>query len=596
MSWRLRPLIAGLAAVAALAAAPSARAQAPQPATERPALLNIDFVAVGADGTPVADLQASDIELRIGDRLRTVRALRRIAAAPAPAVAGSQALLPPPFGTNDDVAAGRRFIVVIDQESFGAGRELLYRNAVEGLIAQLTPADKIMIASLPFGGVTQPFTSDATLIRMAMNRVSGQGARRETGSELACRTRRFLESFEGFLRDAGTRTVPVTVVLFTSGMAAPRRDAPMGLVPGMCELLVDQFRRVGTVAGAARTNLYVMHPADVGLGTVAPPTTVGGNTDIGSDNPLEGIEHLAGVTGAARLSLDAVGTASLLRVARESSGYYVAEVEPVRGEVFGRTRPLVVRMTRPGVTVRARPQITLVESPPPERQTLNDLLASTAAFGDLRLRAGGFSVRDTEGRVRVGVLIEPNDPAAPLASIGATLFGDDGRAVARWTAKDAAEHPILGAMAVAPGSYRLRVAAIDRDGRQGVAEGSIQAGLTQVGALSLGSLMLGVSRSGTTVLQLQFSSEPTALASFDIYGGLAGLRLSATLEVSRTSDGPALVAVPLALTRVDESRVVATGVVPVGALPPGDYAVRGTIQLEDGTTGRVSRTLRKVAR
>jgi len=72
--------------------------------------------------------------------------------------------------------------------------------------------------------------------------------------------------------------------------------------------------------------------------------------------------------------------------------------------------------------------------------------------------------------------------------------------------------------------------------------------------------------------------------------------LSATLEVARDLDGPALVALPLALARADEGRVVATGAAPVGALPPGDYVVRGIIRLEDGTTGRVVRTLRKVAR
>ncbi|MEK6629233.1 MAG: hypothetical protein AABY89_00700, partial [Acidobacteriota bacterium] len=57
-----------------------------------------------------------------------------------------------------------------------------------------------------------------------------------------------------------------------------------------------------------------------------------------------------------------------------------------------------------------------------------------------------------------------------------------------------------------------------------------------------------------------------------------------------------LVALPLALAWADEGRVVATGAVPIGALPPGDYVVRGVIRLEDGTTGRVVRTLRKVAR
>ena len=106
--------------------------------------------------------------------------------------------------------------------------------------------------------------------------------------------------------------------------------------------------------------------------------------------------------------------------------------------------------------------------------------------------------------------------------------------------------------------------------------------------------MLGVSRPEGMKLQLEFGSEPTAIASFDIYGGAPGLRMSATLEVARDPDGAALATLPLAMKRADDTRVVATGVVPVGALPPGDYVVRGIIKLEDGTTGRVMRTLRKV--
>ena len=64
--------------------------------------------------------------------------------------------------------------------------------------------------------------------------------------------------------------------------------------------------------------------------------------------------------------------------------------------------------------------------------------------------------------------------------------------------------------------------------------------------------------------------------------------------MARNLHGPALVALPLALSRADDARVVATGSVPVGALPPGDYVVRGIIRLENGETGRVVRTLRKV--
>ena len=588
--------MAVLAALTALAAGPATglSSQPSSVASERPSGPTVDFVAVDADGTPVADLQSSEVEIRVADRVRAMRSLRRVTTAP-PNAASARPHIPPPYGTNDDVAAGRRFVLVVDQESFGAGREYLFRNAVEGLLAQLAPADQAMVAALPFGGVRLPFTSDKARIRLAIERVAGQGSRGETGSDLACRTRRFLESLEAWLREQPRRSSPLTLVLFTAGMAAPRRDAPMGLMPGMCELVVDQFRLLATAASAARANFYVMQPADVGIGTSPTRPTLAGVGDRGSDNPLEGIEHLAGVTGGVRLSLDATGTASLLRVAKETSAYYVAELEPGSGDETGRSRPLSVRVARRGVVVRARPEITFTGSPQTRTSslTVKDLLGSSDAFTELRLRTGGFTIRDSEGQLRVGVVVEPLDPAASLTSAGAILIAADGQVPSHWFARDASERPLLGALAVTQGTYRLRVAAIDAMGRAGAAEENIDAALTPVGPLSLGSLMLGVSRNGATTPQLEFGLEPTAIAYFDIYGGAAGLPLTARAEIARDVDAAPLVTLPLALTRADAGRVVASGTVPLGALPAGDYVVRAVVRLETGETGRVTRTLRK---
>ena len=166
--------------------------------------------------------------------------------------------------------------------------------------------------------------------------------------------------------------------------------------------------------------------------------------------------------------------------------------------------------------------------------------------------------------------------------------------VARWSATDAGELPMVGAMRVQPGRYRLRVAAVDAAGRAGAADYRFDAGLTPVGQMSLGALVLGLSRDGQMIPKLEFSSEPSALASFEIYGGAPGTTVTAWLEIARTIDGPPVVAVPLAIHARSDGRYVATGTVPLGALAPGDYAVRGVLRLENGTSGRAIRTLRKV--
>ncbi|MEW5982843.1 MAG: hypothetical protein AB1806_10795 [Acidobacteriota bacterium] len=591
--------LGGLAAVTAVLAATATASQG-RTASERPPALVVDFTALSADGTPMTGLQPADVEIRISGRVRKVRSLRLVPAAADPTPAPTP-LLPRPYGSNNAVFAGRSIVLVVDEESIVAGHEPLLRNAVEGLLAHLTPADRVMVVALPYGGVKVPFTSEPLRVRVAMSGLLGQGGRDEGGSAMACRTRRFLEALDGFLSTQGGRQSPLTMVLFTAGMAAPRRDAPMALAPGMCELLVEHFRRITVTAAAARANLYLAQPADIGMSAAGWRESVGGANFLGSDNPLEGIEHLAGATGAERLPLDATGTASLDRVARESAAYYVAELEPERGEVFGRSRPVSVRIVRQAatITVRARPEITFAEVSQRAGKTrlaVPDLLLSSEAYPELRLRVAGFTVREAAGQLRVGVVVEPVDPGVVLESVGAVLVESNGRIAGRWFARDTAARPLLGAIAAPPGTYRLRVAGIDTSGRPGAAEDVVDVRLSTVGPLTLGSLMLGVSREQGIAPQLEFSTEPVVIASFDIYGGVAGMGLAATLEVARDTDGPALVSVPLGLARADEHRVVATGSVPTGALPPGDYVVRGVIQLEDGTIGRVVRTLRKVTR
>ena len=583
--------VAGLFVLGVCAAVAGAPATQQPAASEQTPGLTVDFVALQADGAPARDLRPSDVDIRIGNRARTVRDLRFIStAAPAPDVRRG----PAPYGTNDDVASGRSFVLAVDQESFGVGEEPRLRNAAESFVHLLSPMDRTMVLALPFGGVKAPFTSDTIRLRSAMAGIIGQRSRTETGSDMACRTRRFFESLQAFLESQRGRETPVTVVVFSGGLAAPRRDAPMMMAPGMCELLVDEFQRVGAGAAAARANVFLLHPV-IDSNAAIRRENIAGVGDLGSNNPLEGIEHLAGATGAVRLPLDSSGAESIDRIARESSGYYEVDITPERGEAYDRSQALSVRVSRPGIVVHARPLVTLIEprrAAPSTRLAVPDLLTVSAAYPALRLRTSGFTVRDADNQLRVGVVIEPLEAGVTLDSAGAVLVGGD-RIAARWFARDLAVRPLVGAMSAPEGTYRLRVVAMDTSGRIGAAEDTVTVGLTPVGPLSLGSLMLGVAGADGIKPQLEFSAEPTARASFDIYGGVSGLPLTAVLEIAREAGAAPVATVPLALARAGDARVVATGVIPLGALAPGDYVVRGVITLQDGPTGNVVRTLRK---
>lgn len=567
------------------------------PAGERPQGVLVDFIAVGADGAPVTDLTAADVAVRLNGKVRTIQTLKlmRTGAPQGPIMDAPGATVPAPYGGNVQTAAttGRRIVLAVDTDSFRAGSEGPLRQGVNGLLSSFGASDRVLLATLPYGGIVVPFTGDHNRIRTALSTLAGQRAQNESGSDMACRTRRVLESLTGLLESAPRDGAPVTVLFFTAGMAGPRRDALTGRAPGMCELATRVFQNVGTAAAAARATFYIVHPDDV-----RGASNNLGSGGIGSDNPLEGIENLAGVTGGERLPLLGVGTGALARVARETSSYYVAEIEAERADFDGEARRLNVRVSRPGVTVRARPAIAFLaatpKAPKTATPTVHQLLLVSEEFADLPLRVAGFAMRGQDGKVKVIGVAETADPTAVLATAAMALVDTAGRVVGQATPSDAAEIPLATAMLVAPGRYRLRIAATDTTGRYGTADVDVDAGLTEVGPLKLSALTLGLSRHGGLTPRLEFGAEPLAIGSFEIYDAPeTGMRLSAGLEVARTPDGPAIVSSRLAIERGDDDRLVATGSIPIGALPVGDYVVRGIVTIEGGASGRVMRTLRK---
>ena len=431
-----------------------------------------------------------------------------------------------------------------------------------------------------------------------MATIVGQAAADESGSDFACRSARTLEALGGLLASLGTTESPRTVIFVSSGLAGPRRDSAPMRAPGRCELTVDLFRQVGSLAGAARTGFYMVMPEDVAVRPRADrPENIAGVGFVGSDNPFEGLENLAGVTGAHRMHLTNLPETALGRIDRETSAYYVATLAPERTDRTGRTHQLHVRVARPHATVRARPEITFAkEDPSRPAASVRDMAQSGRAYRELPLRATAFASREDEGgSLKVVALVESPDPGAQIATLGAVLYNDEGRAIAQWTGSgaDIRQSPVMAAMLVPPGVYRVRVAAIDALGRGGVTEAEVNATLTPAGPLQLSSLVLGLSRQGSFTPKLQFGAEPVAIAHVEIYGGTPGMGVTAGLEVARTLNGPALLTVPLALSPGD-GRHLATGAVPIGALPGGDYAVRAIIGVEGQPAGRVVQTLRKV--
>lgn len=559
----------------------TARQEGPGPAA--PAAGSLDFLALSPDGLPVADLKPAEVSLKIDGRVRPVRALRFVQVSDGTgAEPGTDPSVPPPFGTNEpDRTEARQMVLVIDDDSFRVGTERALREAAVPFLAGLSPADRLALVTMPYGGTRVSFTTDRKQIAASLAQIIGQAPAQENIADVTARTRRTLESLTGLL--AGLAGGPPPIVLFFSaGLTGPSNNT-LSVAPGIggpetfgSELQRDTFQHVGNAAAAVGARMYIIQPT-------APTSR------------LEGLESLAGVTGGTMMHLGGSDSNALSRIARETAAHYVADFDVEPSMRNGAPRRVELRVSRPDVTVRVRP--SLVFAKPGRVLSPRDMLRQPGGYADLPLRVAGLASREPGDRnVRVVIVGESADPAMKPAAAAAGLFDARGRLVGQWTARpeDLSAGTLVGALVAPPGAYRLRLAATSADGRSGTADADVAAELTPAGPLQLSALVLGVSR-GAFQPRLQFGAEPVALAHVEIYGGKAGLPVVATFEISRTLNGPPIVSVPGALGAAGDHHA-ASGALPIGALPPGDYVVRAIVGVDGQPSGRVVRTLRKTGR
>ena len=571
---------------ATLAAVVPAQQQFVLSSRDRAQLLAIDFGAAGPDGSPVDSLTAGEVTVRLGGKVRPIVAFDYVRAAgnrrgPTDTAA--------PYGDNAEWLAPRSIILMVDEDTIRPGRTITVRDAVQQLLAGLAPSDRVALVTVPFGGLAVDLTTDHARVMQAVGNLTSKSSRGETVTDAQCRTLITLGAMTDTLLRLSVVEDPVTVVFFSSNQAGPQTIIRMtGATPvgGPCDLRTSTFTDLGIAAARARARFYVVH------------------SDLDQrGSGLDGLEHITGVTGGPLLHLaTGEGRPAVARILRESSGHYVARVAREPSDAIGEDLGVGVSTSRPGVTVWRAPRFivtrpTLAASATPA--TTLDLIRNARVFRDLPLRITGHTYRDdAEGRVKLAVTFESSDATAILSSAMVAAFDSQGRLVTgvEMSSEALTRRPVVAALSVTPGVYRLRIAALEATGRAGSAEHDVDVALTSIGPIQVSSLMVGLSRTGVFVPAMVFGAEPTAFGMLEIYG--AGPAPASTpgvvFEIAATTLGQAILTMPgLVEPTGDPSRSVATAVLPIQDLAPGDYVVRATITVAGHPSGRVLRTLRK---
>jgi hypothetical protein len=555
-----------------------------------------EFRVLGPDNQPLVDVKAPEVTLKVNGRVREIRSLQLYRSDPAPsgaAGAARAAAHPPqpaePFGSNYVSGPGREVLIVVDDDSFGTGRERTLKPALGNLLATLNANDRAGLISIPTGAINIAPTRQHDVVEAALAAMVGREGKSDTTSDRYCRALITLSSLQGLLeRYAGAN--PATMVFFSGGMVAPNTEftTKVGQPGETCELRSKNFQDIGLLAQKVPVDFRVAY---------IPEDTSGGT---GTSNELQaGLESLAGVTGNAMVSLAGESDRLMTQLADETSAYYVATFDIDPAERKGSPYRVDLKVSRDGAKLRARQYVTFErDGGGKQGPSLKDLIKVASVSRELPLRATAFSAREAgSDKLKLVTLFEPRDAFSTLTEATVAVFDGAGTLTAQWTAgaDNLRRSPVTAGLLVKPGRYRVRVAAIDADGRRGTVDHVVAVELVPAGASTLSALVLGSRTADGFKPRLLFGREDAMVFGYvEVYNVPKDAQIGSLLELAATVDGPAEITAPTTMSAAGQGDMrILMGSIPISALAPGDYVLRLNVSVAGQPIGRVVRTLRK---
>lgn len=651
--WIVPCVALGLAAVSA---------QTPAPQTQQPVfrsgidLLTVDATVVDRDGRQITDLTVADFTVEVDGRPRQVVSAEYVKLVDdAPVIVGARRTAAPapaanPFFSSNapTLSPGRIILLMVDEGNIrlGQGRDVM--RAAAKFVEGLSPNDRVAVAAIPRGAVVD-FTSDHERVREALLATVGRAS--------AFKGRFFMslseaiaayEHSDGMLRNqlfmrecAAVQNNPVELTrceieveqeagefvhhqrqqtqasLF--GMREVLRslaalDGPKSVVlisEGLVlEGLGGEVDEIAAVAADVRASLDVMLldvPA-VDVSQAQRPTTPREDRD----KQVTGLEMIAGFSRGALHRVFSSSDPAFTRIMRSMAGHYLIGVEAQASDRDGRRHRISVKTSRKGVTLFSRRGFLATTSPAATSpaDAVSRALRAPLTMNDVPMRMATWTYKEpgsSKVRLLITAELERTSDQAPEYTAGLLLVDRNSRAVASNVELQPLPHnpanPSVAVFArsllIDPGTYLLRFAAADSEGRLGSVERKVDAWDMAAGALTVGDLIVGPAPApGATVTP---AVEPIVangqlVALFEVYQpALSTASLEATLDIVADEQSRPLLTTPLNVAIGGSPEVgVLRGVLNTSALPPGRYLARASVRQDGKPRGHIVRPFRVI--
>lgn len=630
-----------LAGLAGLAPGSALAAQAPP---QRPDfrsgvdLIEVDAWVVDAEGVPVPDLAPADFAVAVDGELRPAVEAQFIPLGPPrrePPASGAASPAGPFFSSNADQPPGRLVVLAIDEESFlfGEGRHVM--RAAADFVDTLDPADRVALLAVPQPGVYLDFTADHDRVRRAVAGLAGRGRPPQTtlniglfeayqiavygnaGMEaqvvarvcaadigvVACRQLVRAETLQ-IVSETRRRTEAVRRELESVLAGLGEIDGPKALVWVSGGFVIDgaglTLREVERRAAAARTTLYAVlldEPlVDAARRALAPTPR--------QDRRMqeEGLLAAVALTGGRLLRAGNNPGPLFDRIRSELTGYYLLGVESRPADAERESLAIEVAVRRAGARVRAGRTVRRPPETPAfgEAERLARMLRSPTAVRELSVRAATYAYRT---RASLGLqLLAALEVGAPggLSPLTVSYLLRDPASTTGWSETlpvtprlaPGPDGPVLEVSlpipVEAPGTYSLRFAVIDAEGRRGSVEHPVRFEPAPPAPVAAGDLLVAdqaLSPAGNIrpPIEAQVASG-RLLAYTELYAASpeAWEGTAVHLEVVADAAGAVLARGAVTLDAAGASagadagamRRRVTGIVSVAHLPPGRYVAR----------------------
>lgn len=611
-------------------------------------LIEVDVSVVDNRGRPITDMRGPEFTVTVNGQPRTIVSAHFVTMRP-PKTDGRRALRDTPdapFTSNTTAVPGRLVVIAVDRDniSFGGGREVV--PAAKKFLDALGPNDKVAFLTVPLGPQVG-FTANHRLIRAELDRVIGVARRPRLDLNIGVAEAfaiaehsdprveaEVLLRFCGRLRGMEAEACELNVRTQAGAIAHEqhvRTDAAVHTLEALLQMLRDidgpksvvwiseglvtsrggnELSGLERLADAARAtiNVIMLDEPIINVAEAEKSPTSRDDRELA----VVGLELLAGRTRGALYRVSVNAEAAFTQMEETLSGYYLLGVEPTAADRDGKRHPIKVTVRRQGASVRARREFQFantgaaaVESP---EKRIERALSAPFSTSELPMRVATYAYQDANSprvRVLVATEIDGRDAASGTVTIGYALIDQEGRIAATGVQRKtlaAAQGPDgptfedAGAFVVDPGSYILKLAVIDANGRRGSVEHPLQAFQMAGVPFAVGDLMLAdnpVRAADSIRPPVEARIATGRLATYmELYAAdpASFAAMGVRIEVAAGESGAALISGDGALSGPGDARTRTVGaVVPVGALPPGQYVARAIVTRGDQQIGQLSR-------